>query len=63
MDAKTLDLSDTELYSNRELSQLEFNRRVLEQSKDATNPLSERLKFLCIASSNLDGFSRLELPV
>ena len=61
MDAKTLDLSDAELYINRELSQLEFNRRVLEQSKDPTNPLLERLKFLCIASSNLDEFFEIRV--
>jgi len=40
MDAKTPDLGDAELYLNRELSQLEFNRRVLEQAKDASNPYS-----------------------
>ena len=61
MDAKTLDLGDAELYINRELSQLEFNRRVLEQAKDGTNPLLERLKFLCIASSNLDEFFEIRV--
>jgi polyphosphate kinase len=54
MDAPALDNSD--LYINRELSLLEFHRRVFEQSRDSATPLLERLKFLCIASSNLDEF-------
>ena len=61
MDAKILDLSDPDLYINRELSQLEFNRPVLEQAKDSTNPLLKRLKFLCIASSNLDEFFEIRV--
>src|SRR6202008_915884 len=47
---------DHALYTNRELSWLEFNQRVLEEVEDATNPLLERVKFLCIVSSNLDEF-------
>jgi len=43
-------------YFNRELSWLEFNQRVLDEGRDASLPLLERLKFLAIASSNLDEF-------
>lgn len=43
-------------YLNRDLSWVEFNRRVLDEAKDASNPLMERTKFLSIVSSNLDEF-------
>ncbi|WP_370458918.1 polyphosphate kinase 1 [Aggregicoccus sp. 17bor-14] len=50
------DLSDPQLFINRELSWLAFNERVLEDARDAALPLYERLKFFAIASSNLDEF-------
>src|SRR4051812_31208233 len=49
-------LTDSSLYRNRELSWLEFNQRVLDEACDPGVPLLERLKFLCIVSSNLDEF-------
>ena len=51
-----MDVSKAEYFTNRELSWLDFNYRVLAEARDKTIPLFERLKFLSITSSNLDEF-------
>ncbi len=54
--APDVDLRDPALYLNRELTWLEFNRRVLNEAEDERTPLLERVKFLAIVSSNIDEF-------
>lgn len=53
---KHFDFRDPKLYINRELSMLEFQRRVFDEARDESNPLLERVKFLAIVGSNLDEF-------
>ncbi|PIV34309.1 MAG: polyphosphate kinase 1 [Lysobacterales bacterium CG02_land_8_20_14_3_00_62_12] len=59
--AQRRDLHDPALYINRELSQLAFNARVLAQAEDPSMPLLERLRFLCICSTNIDEFFEIRV--
>ena len=54
--AAAVDFLDPKYYTNRELSWLDFNYRILDEARDRENPLFERLKFLAITASNLDEF-------
>lgn len=56
-----LELGDSAFYINRELSQLQFNIRVLDQALDERTPLLERLKFLLIFSRNMDEFFEIRV--
>ena len=56
--AEKKDYLDPELYTNRELSWILFNKRVLSEARDKQIPLFERLKFLSITASNLDVYKR-----
>ncbi len=53
---QSINLADPEYFLNRELTMLEFQRRVLQEAQDENNPLLERVKFLAILGSNLDEF-------
>ncbi|OUL31633.1 polyphosphate kinase 1 [Nostoc sp. 106C] len=58
-----INLSDPQYYFNRELSWLEFNRRVLHEALDLRTPLLERLKFTAIFSSNLDEYFMIRVAI
>lgn len=58
---EAVNLKQPELYINRELSMLEFIRRVLEQARDEGIPLLERLRFLCISSTIFDEFFEIRV--
>jgi polyphosphate kinase len=62
LEVKPVSLSNPSLYINRDLSLLEFQRRVLNEALDKKTPLLERIKFLAIFGSNMDEFFMLRVP-
>ena len=58
---KSLDLREPRYYINRELSWMQFDERILEEARDPSIPLFERLKFLSITASNLDEFFMIRI--
>ncbi len=58
---KVIDLRNPEYYMNRELSWMQFDERILEEARDTSLPLFERLKFLAITASNLDEFFMIRI--
>ena len=59
----SIPLDSPELYINRDLSMLEFNRRVFEMACDPSLPLLERLRFLCICTSNMDEYFEVRVAI
>src|SRR6266498_4886752 len=61
VDVNPFSLSDSQIYVSRDLSLLEFQRRVLDQAQDEKTPLLERVKFMAIFGSNMDEFFMLRV--
>src|SRR6266540_7409236 len=61
LEVRPVSVADPSIYVNRDLSLLEFQRRVLDEAQDENNPLLERIKFLAIFGSNMDEFFMLRV--